>query len=340
MIGRAMPAPDTCLPSAFERALPDTFTDGELLEHFVRFGESTALEWLVRRQGPMVFGVCRRLLGNTPDAEDAFQATFLLLVRKAATLTQPERVGNWLYGVAYRVARKARARAAKRASLDKQVATMRPATVEDAPVVTDLRRVIDEELARLPEKYRAPIVLCYLEGKTNQEAAERLGWPLGTVAGRLSRARAMLHSRLMRRGLALSAVALGNFLTPDSLSAAVPPALFDATLHTALEVAGGAAVEEVALPRVAELLQTSVGLVVMEEAPRWVTTVAVLALLLLIGSCAAWTASPGSMRSPGFMRSPPAGSGPAAEGVGPDGAPLGGDECAAPVKSCGGCLAK
>ena len=122
-----------------------------------------------------------------------------------------------------------------------------------------------------------------------------------------------LHSRLVRRGLALSAVALGNFLTPEGLSAAVPPELFDSTLHTALEVAGGAAVAEAARPGVSELIQTSVGLVVLEESPRWVATAGVLVLLLLIGSCAAWTASPS------WTRSQPAGpgSGPAAEVAGP-----------------------
>jgi RNA polymerase sigma factor (sigma-70 family) len=180
--------------------------DGELLRRFVAAREEAAFAGLVRRHGAMVLGVCRRLLDDAHEAEDAFQATFLVLARRAAAVRKQDSVASWLYAVAYRVSLKARAAATHRQKPGGEAAE--PASTADPAAEAawrELRPVIDEELSRLPEKYRAPLVLCYLEGKTNEEAARLLGWTKGTVSGRLARARDLLRPRLARRGLALAA---------------------------------------------------------------------------------------------------------------------------------------
>src|SRR5262249_31616689 len=148
---------------------------------------------------------------NEHDAEDAFQATFLILVRKAGSLGRPELLGNWLYGVAYRTAARARAEATRRRFREVPLIDRDLPAKESTPdgVWRDLRPVLDEEINRLPDKYRAPFVLCYLEGKTNEEAARQLGCPLGTVLSRLARARERLRLRLTSRGLTLSVGLLG-----------------------------------------------------------------------------------------------------------------------------------
>jgi RNA polymerase sigma factor (sigma-70 family) len=220
------------------RALADDQSDGQLLRHFVARRDEAAFEALVRRHGPMVLGVCRRVLGNAADAEDAFQATFLVLVRKAASLTGRAVVGDWLHGVARRTALNARGAAARRRA--KEQAMARPETQGDE-VREDWLPVLDEELSRLPEKYRLPLVLCELEGETRREAAERLGWPEGTVAGRLARARALLAQKLARRGLAMSAAALTAALAPNAASAALPAALVATTVKAAAPFAAGSA---------------------------------------------------------------------------------------------------
>jgi RNA polymerase sigma factor (sigma-70 family) len=201
----------------------------------------------------MVLGVCRRVLGDHHAAEDAFQATFLVLVRRADSLARPDLVANWLYGVACRVARKARARAAAPAELPPQVVDMHPVEPETEAVWRDVRQVLDEEVQRLPEKYRLPVVLCYLEGQTNEQASRKLGWPLGTVAGRLSRARDLLRSRLTRRGLALTAPLLLLLLSSRRVTAAVSVRLHRATVDAALRASDGAALTAVASAWVAEL---------------------------------------------------------------------------------------
>ena len=191
-------------------------TDGQLLARFVATRDEPAFAALVRRHGPMVLGVCRRLLPRGPDAEDAFQATFLVLFRRARALDRGGSVANWLYTVAYHVALRARADAARRRQCERAVPRRDEAPAAD--VWSDLRPVLDEELTRLPDKYRAPVVLCYLEGKTNEEAGRLLGCPVGTVKGRLSRARDLLRARLARRGVTLSAG-----WSPRSWSNARPP---------------------------------------------------------------------------------------------------------------------
>src|SRR5262245_1665161 len=166
-------------------------TDGQLLECFVSRRDQAALTALVRRHGPMVWGVCRRVLRNHHDAEDAFQATFLVLVRKAGSILPRQMVANWLYGVAHQTALNARATAARRRERERQVTEMPEPAVTEQDLWDDLRPLLDAELSRLPDKYRAVIILCDLEGKTRKEAALQIGVPAGTVAGRLARARAM-----------------------------------------------------------------------------------------------------------------------------------------------------
>jgi RNA polymerase sigma factor (sigma-70 family) len=212
----------------------EQLTDGQLLERFARRRDESAFAVLVKRHGPMVLAVCRRLLQNAHDADDAFQATFLVLVRKAGLIAQPELLANWLYGVAYRVAIKARVRAARRSEHERRAPAM---SLEDPLAEVsgrELRSVLDAEMNHLPEKYRAPLVLCYLEGKTNEEAARQLGWPTGSISGRLARARELLRKRLVRRGLVLSAGGFAMLLSHSSASAAVPQTLFDCTVRGAI----------------------------------------------------------------------------------------------------------
>jgi RNA polymerase sigma factor (sigma-70 family) len=208
-------------------ALPgeDALPEGELVRRFASRRDEAAFEALLRRHGPMVWGVCRRLLRDSPDAEDAFQATFLVLVRKAGSIRRPALLSNWLYGVAYRTALKARAAALRRREQGNEVGDIPARAATPDAVWVDLRPVLDEEVRRLPAKYLAPFVLCYLEGKTNAEAARLLGCPKGTVLSRLARARQRLRGRLTRRGLTLSATALALLLTEKLAPAAVPTGL-------------------------------------------------------------------------------------------------------------------
>jgi RNA polymerase sigma-70 factor (ECF subfamily) len=166
-----------------------SLTDGQLLGHYIEQRDEAAFEALVRRHGPMVLGVCRRILGNVHDAEDAFQAAFLVLVRKAGSVVPREMIANWLHGVARQTAVKARAVSARRYRREQAFAELPDAAASQDEPEADWQGLLDEELSRLPEKYRAPIVLCDLEGKTRKDAARQLGWPEGTVSGRLSRAR-------------------------------------------------------------------------------------------------------------------------------------------------------
>jgi RNA polymerase sigma factor (sigma-70 family) len=216
-------------------------TDGHLLDRFVTRREGEAFAMLVRRHGAMVLGVCERVLANRHDAEDAFQATFLVLARSAGSVLKRESVGSWLYGVAYRTALRARAAAARRHAAERQGRTTNTQDPLAAVLWSDLRPVLDKELDRLPEKYRAPVVLCYLEGKTNEEAAQQLGWTKGTVSGRLARARALLRDRLTRRGLALSGGLLATLLAQNAAAASVPTELVNSTLNAATFIAAGQA---------------------------------------------------------------------------------------------------
>src|SRR5262249_28773256 len=215
-------------------------TDGELLERYVNRRDEAAFTALVRRHGPMVLGVCRRVLRHEADAEDAFQATFLVLVRKAGCLRDRGLVGNWLYGVAHNTALKAKAMNRKRRTKELEAAAM-PKREAVEQVWEQLQALLDAELNRLPHQYRAPIGLCELQGKTIKEAARPLGWPQGTVATRLFRGRARLARRLARHGLAMSPGALAAALSNGSAAVAVPPNLVQATIESARVFAAGGA---------------------------------------------------------------------------------------------------
>lgn len=220
-------------------------TDAELLAQFVQTRKEAAFARLVERHGPMVRAVCRRVLQHDADADDAFQATFLVLARKADAIRKYDSVGSWLYGTAYRLALKMRAGVQKRQAREGSVPATPPETTAvstTAPGLDqhELRALLDQELSLLPEKYRAPLVLCYLEGRTNEEAAQQLNWTKGTVSGRLARARDLLRARLARRGLSLPAAALAATLTEQLAAGQVPRNLLETTTSAAVAFAVGA----------------------------------------------------------------------------------------------------
>lgn len=217
-------------------------TDGQLLECFVARREEAAFEALVERHGPMVLGVCRRVVGHAHDAEDAFQATFLVLVRKAASIVPREAVGNWLYGVAFRTALEARARACRQRTKEKQVKHMPQPKTESQADCRELQTILDRELSRLPDKYRLPVVLCELEGRSRKEVARQLALPEGTLSSRLATARKMLARRLARHGLAFSAGTLAVILSQNTAPACVPAPLLMGTVRAAASSAAPQAV--------------------------------------------------------------------------------------------------
>jgi RNA polymerase sigma factor (sigma-70 family) len=216
----------------------NALSDAHLLERFAFQRDAAAFEILVQRFGPMVFGVCRRIVGDVHAAEDAFQATFLVLAQKAPSLLRRSLVGNWLYGVAYRTAKRARADAARRHSHERRAPMSSRSDQLEEVVWRDLRPVLDEEIHALPAKYRRPFVLCHLEGRTNEEAARELGWPVGTLFTRLSRARELLRHRLTRRGIGLSGLSLMAFLTSEA-TAAVSASLREDIVRAATLFAAG-----------------------------------------------------------------------------------------------------
>ncbi len=218
-------------------------SDEDLLNQYLNGMEADsqqAFRELVVRHGPMVLGICRHVLNQTQDAEDAFQATFLVLARKGATIRDHRVLSGWLHEVAYRLAAKLRTRTERRRALERQGMAMLPSAIEpddqgERAAWNELRPVLHEEVNRLPEKYRIPVILSYLEGKTNEEVAELLHWPVGTVKGRLSRARDLLRSRLTKRGLALSAAFLMTSLSRGRVFAEVVPSdLIQRTVRMAL----------------------------------------------------------------------------------------------------------
>lgn len=253
--------------------------DDRLLDRFVNQRDEAAFETLVRRHGPMVYGVCRRVLGDAHEAEDAFQATFLVLARRSRTLRAPDRLANWLYGVAYRVASKAKSKMPRKpSSQPEQVAVAAPET--PAAVEWDeIRSIMDEEMSRLPEKHRAALVLCYLQGRTHAEAARELGCPEGSMSWRLAEARETFRRRLVRRGVVLSAGLLALLLLENAAPAAVPPALVLTTVEIARTAAAGGAVAGGSVSAGAAQLADAV---LKDAAVRRLVPAAVLALILLL----------------------------------------------------------
>jgi RNA polymerase sigma factor (sigma-70 family) len=217
-------------------------TDRQLLERFTEHADHAAFEALVRRHGPMVLRVCRSVLRDEHAADDAFQATFLVLARKAASLLRQELLAAWLYGVAHRVAARARVEAAKRLNREARAA-VRTASDPSAELSTrEVCAALDEELGRLPERYRTPFYLCHVEGRTRDQAARQLGCSLRTLQRLLERGRGLLQARLSRRGVSLSTALLAVTLTHGQAPAALPSALLEATLTAARAAASGAAV--------------------------------------------------------------------------------------------------
>jgi RNA polymerase sigma factor (sigma-70 family) len=217
-------------------------SDAKLLSRFAGVKDATAeaaFRELMDRHGPMVMGVCRQILGQPTDADDAFQATFLVLVRKAGSIRVGDSLAPWLYAVAFRTAHRARTIAARYRSAPVENLEDTMASPPAGAGLLDVRPLLHEELNRLPGKYRDPIVLCHLEGKTHEEAARLLHWPIGTVSGRLSRGRELLRSRLKRRGLEVSpAVLAGPWLAEVPTSIALP--LIESTVGAAMGIAGPA----------------------------------------------------------------------------------------------------
>jgi RNA polymerase sigma factor (sigma-70 family) len=211
--------------------------DADLLGRFVDSRDGHAFEVLVRRHASMVWNVCQRVLHDEANADDAFQAVFLTLVRKAHTIGRRGSVASWLHRVAYRVAMEARRQAARRTAREVPVMEHHLTRLGDDAAWGELRPVLDEELCRLPEKYRAPVVLCYLQGMSNSEAARELGCPSGTVVTRLAWARSRLRKRLTQRGLSASAGLLASGFVQRIEAAALPPFLIDTTIRTSLLMA-------------------------------------------------------------------------------------------------------
>lgn len=208
--------------------------DGQLLERYLTNRDEMAFAALVDRHGPMVLGLCRRMLRDPPDVEDAFQATFLALARTGRAIRDRSLLGTWLYRVAFRVARDARARTLRRRSCERLVATPEAAGVSNSSEVLEEAAVLAQEMSRLPEKYRAPLILCYFEGRTHDQAALELSCPVGTVRSRLARGRDLLKKRLMRQGYVPTAAVLGTRpAAPAGLcSEIVPWSLASATVDT------------------------------------------------------------------------------------------------------------
>lgn len=243
-------------------------SDAQILERYCATKDHAAFEALVRRHGPLVWRVCCRLLQGTDGAEDAFQATFLVLARRAGAIRKPGSLPSWLHGVAFRICRKVRADLGRQGRIQSPRPTSSLVDPAREAASREIGRIIEEEVHALPERLRIPILLCYWEGKTNDETARQLGWAAGTVKTRLAKAREGLHTRLLSRGVTLSIGAVSLLLAPDAVKAALPAGLLASAIHvTQVGVAGnlGASAHIIALAEAAmngatsfKLLATSI----------------------------------------------------------------------------------
>jgi RNA polymerase sigma factor (sigma-70 family) len=274
-----------------------TDTDADLLARFAADRDGLAFAALVARHGPMVLAVCRRVLRHRQDAEDAFQAAFLVLARRAAGLAPAVPLGGWLHGVAYRTALAARRVRAARRAREAKAARVGEVGPEEAGLSTELREALDRELAALPEVYRAALVACELEGLTRREAALRLGWAEGTLSSRLARARELLARRLRRCGLVAPAAGLGAVAAP----AAVAGELAEPTVRLATLVAAGEAA--VAAP-VAALMEGAMGTILVTKFKTLAAT-AVVGCAVLVTATAGWRANAAGGGNPPRVAEPP-----------------------------------
>jgi RNA polymerase sigma factor (sigma-70 family) len=239
-------------------------SEWQLLERYLDRRDEAAFEALVSRHGPMVLGVCRRMLDNTDDVEDAFQATFLVLVRRARQLGPRDAIGPWLYGVAARVALRVRSQLARRRRHEPIAGEFPIVAPVRGELDPDLGEVLDQELSRLPSKYRSPLVLCYLEGRTHEEAARELHWPVGTVKGRLARARDLLRARLARRGLAPTTGILATLAATDA-SAGLERPLIERTVSSSLKLATGQSLAQVASHPITSLVEGALAAMILSK---------------------------------------------------------------------------
>jgi RNA polymerase sigma-70 factor (ECF subfamily) len=273
------PFPGTSNPSS---------TDGQLLQRYVASRDEDAFAGLVRRYGSLVLGVCESVLENSQDSEDAFQATFLVLSRRASNLDGQRPLGNWLHAVAFRTALKARQTIVQRRRrelqmLDVSTIVGRNAQGREESEWSDLRPLLDEELNQLPEKYRAPLVLCFLEGKSHLQAARELGWPSGSMSRRMNRARKLLQKRLARRGVTLSAGALFLLIAKNAGAVTVTPTLIAATAKAALAFSiGQVGLQETISSHVASLTEQVLRTMTVATSAKAGSALTTLLLLILI----------------------------------------------------------
>ena len=256
--------------------------DPQLLERFLTQRSEAAFAALVQRHGPMVLSVCRRVLHHTQDAEDAFQATFLVLARKAGSIRKHESVGSWLHGVAYRVSRMSKNKETRRRARQRGIPQQQPAEARDDIHWHELRLVLDEELGKLPEKYRTPLVLCYLEGRTRDEAAKQLGVSKAVFRRRLEYGRDQLGRRLARRGLTLSAALSAPLLADAATQAALSPLLVATTVRVGLASALGNTASGMVSDQVVALAESGAGSLLAKKAS--IAFVLLASLMLGMGS--------------------------------------------------------
>jgi RNA polymerase sigma factor (sigma-70 family) len=279
----------------------DGLSDTQLVERYCANQEEEAFAALVRRHGGLVLGVCRRVLGHAEDTEDAFQATFLVLAQKAASIRKRESVGSWLYGVAYRIAMEVRLKARRRQTHERQAHEMAPSASLAEAIWPDLQPILDEELHRLPEKYRVPLVLCYLQGKSNRQAANELGWPTGSISRRLARGRELLRQNLARRGVVVPAALLAAALTEQATAATVSLSLLNGTVAAGLRFAAGKTVAGIASARALALAQGVLKAMILTKlkiATLFLLTVGMIALAVLTHQAVAQNTSAASAGGP------------------------------------------
>ncbi len=269
-------------------------SEWQLLERYLDARDESAFEALVSRHGPMVLGVCRRMLRDSADVDDAFQATFLVLVRRAKQLGPRDAIGPWLYGVASRVALRARAQSARLRQFEPVAPGFAAVAPAEAWVDPELGELLDQELGRLPSKYRSPLVLCYLEGRTHEEAARELKWPVGTVKGRLARARDLLRSRLIRRGMGPAAGALASLLAFEAKAALDRP-LLERTVRSSFKVAGGQSVSQVVSSSITSLAEGMLTTMILNQF-KW-TALGILMTGLALTSAGVMARQPAGPKS-------------------------------------------